>query len=122
MSPWCGWSTSLGEYRNTTDVFFNEHSADEEKEGYIDRITPQDATRPRMFREEYSFCKRNRKINKCVDFYVARVRDPMAQQTQTEEISDFCWLSLDQVADRLTYDEDRALFQCVKQAILSQTL
>ncbi|KAG6621278.1 NUDIX domain-containing protein [Phytophthora cinnamomi] len=97
--------------------FFNDRTSNEE-ENYIDRITPSDPrTRPRMFREEYRFRKHNREVVKRVDFYVARIRDPAALQTQTEEILNFCWLSLDLVEDQLNYAEDRELFNRVKQAI-----
>ncbi|KAE9280132.1 hypothetical protein PF001_g24376 [Phytophthora fragariae] len=109
---------SWEEYCNATDEFFNEHTVIEEEEVYIRRITPQGPARPRMFREEYSFYKRNnRKVDKRVEFYVARIQDPAALQIQTEEIIASCWLSLDQVADHLKYPEDRKLFLCVKQAI-----
>lgn len=70
-----------------------------------------------MLKERYQFTFQGKRIDKTVGYFVAEVEGNLILQDQ--EVSDSKWLPLDEAADLLTYDTDKAVLNSAKNLIVT---
>lgn len=68
-----------------------------------------------MIEERYHFTFRGKLINKTVGYFIAEVGGDLL--LQDEEVSGSKWVPLNEAADHLTYDTDKAVLSTAKKHI-----
>ena len=71
-----------------------------------------------FFEESYQFVRDGKNINKTVRYYMAHVDKPEVK-VQKGELHDCCWVPLDRVEKKITFDDVRELFQKVQKYLKS---
>ena len=85
----------------------------------LDRIEVLEAP---TFQESYAFTKRSgRRVQKQVEYFLARVEPPADVVLQASEVSDHAWGTAAQTARRMTFPQGRALLRGVDAFIAADS-